>query len=61
MLFIDNLIYIWYDTYIATVIYRWACLAPVEQGVAKVTQKPETELTQKDNEANSEIKANSLN
>lgn len=28
--FLDNLTYIFFDTYIATILYKWACLADEE-------------------------------
>ena len=56
--FCDNLTYIFFDTYIATILYKWACLAdeeqPEENNKAKI--KPE-----KADVSNVEMKANSVN
>jgi len=42
---IDNLTYIFFDTYIATILYKWACLADEKQtesnNKAKITPDPD--------------------
>ena len=37
--FLDNLTYIFFDTYIATILYKWACLADEEQPEDNKTTK----------------------